>query len=157
MAEDTGAELVPTERGQTFAAGGARIEVLWPPANAAEGAEVRNEDSLVLRVEQEGLSYLIPGDIGEDEQFIVAQHLEPVDVLIAPHHGSSDLSADFYAAAGARLGAVSSGENSYGHPTPRALRAFGPVPVLRTDLCGTISVYANARYSTGKTCEHRTG
>lgn len=167
IVEDTGAEVVPTTRGRTLDAGGAQIEVLWPPprqttgteetggtegAAETEGTEVRNEDSLVLRVEQKGLSYLVPGDIGEDEQFIVAQSLEPVDVLIAPHHGSSDLSEDFFTAAGARLGAISVGDNSYGHPTPRAQRAFGPVPVLRTDLCGTIAVYANAQYSTGKSC-----
>lgn len=173
IVEDTGAEVVTTARGRTFDAGGAQIEVLWPPAretagaeeNAGaeetagaaetaetEGTEVRNDDSLVLRVEQKGLRYLVPGDIGEDEQFIVAQNLEPVDLLIAPHHGSSDLSEDFFTAAGARLGAISVGENSYGHPTPRAQRAFGPVPVLRTDLCGTIAIYANAQYSTGRSC-----
>ena len=164
IVEDTGAEVVPTTRGRTLDAGGARIEVLWPPPQtvqergpAAESGEVRNEDSLVLRVEQEGLSYLVPGDIGEDEQFIVAQSLEPVDVLIAPHHGSSDLSEDFFTAAGARLGVISVGENSYGHPTPRAQGAFGPVPVLRTDLCGTVAVYADAQYSTGRHCEPASG
>lgn len=157
IVEDTGAEVVSTARGRTFNAGGAQVEVLWPPARETEGTEVRNEDSLVLRVEHKGLSYLVPGDIGEDEQFIVAQNLQPVDVLIAPHHGSSDLSDDFFTAAGARLGAISVGENSYGHPTPRAQRAFGPVPVLRTDLCGTIAVYANAQYSTGRSCEGHIG
>lgn len=154
---DTGAEVVPTARGRTFDAGGARIEVLWPPAKETEGTEVRNEDSLALRVQQKGLSYLVPGDIGADEQYIVAQNLDPVDLLIAPHHGSSDLSEDFFTAAGARLGVISVGENSYGHPTPRAQRAFGPVPVLRTDLCGTIAVYANAQYSTGRSCVGHVG
>lgn len=163
IVEDTGAEVVPTTRGQTFDAGGARVEVLWPPQTvqerdpSAEGTEVRNENSLVLRVDQEGLSYLVPGDIGEDEQFLLAQSLEAVDVLIAPHHGSSDLSEDFFTAAGARLGVISVGENSYGHPTPQAQRAFGPVPVLRTDLCGTIAVYADARYSTGRHCDRAPG
>lgn len=164
VAERTGAEVVPAERGQRLDVGGADIEVLWPPKQAPQGessegqtsdpeeSAARNEDSLVLRVDQGELSYLIPGDIGEDEQFILAQSLEPVDVLIAPHHGSSDLSEDFFQAAGARLGMISVGENSYGHPTQRSLRAFGPVPVLRTDLCGTIAVYASAQYSTGRHC-----
>ncbi|MGO2861429.1 MAG: ComEC/Rec2 family competence protein [Brevibacterium sp.] len=116
------------------------------------GTEVRNEDSLVLRVEADGVSYLIPGDVGEEEQYIIAQSLEPVDVLIAPHHGSADLSEDFFAAAAARMGVISVGENSYGHPNPRAIAAFGPVPVLRTDRCGSIAIYAEARYSTGRNC-----
>ncbi|MGO3679704.1 ComEC/Rec2 family competence protein [Brevibacterium aurantiacum] len=173
LVADTGAKVVPTTRGRSLDAAGARIEVLWPPAReTAEtdrgeeadgneetdvgeetvGTEVRNEDSLVLRVELEGLSFLVPGDIGEDEQFILAQSLEPVDLLIAPHHGSSDLAEDFFTAAGARLGVFSVGENSYGHPTPRAQRAFGPVPVLRTDRCGTVAVYAHAKYSTARDC-----
>ena len=195
IVDDTGAEVIPTSRGQRLDIGGAHIEVLWPPARSARGAAqvgtaaatsaagdrvsnrvgsdhrfdvgaaggghtmgewgsaARNEDSLVLRVEQQGLSYLIPGDIGEEEQFVLAQSLQPVDVLIAPHHGSSDLSEDFYRAAGARLGTISVGENSYGHPTPRSVRAFGPVPVLRTDRCGTVALYSDARFSTGRTCE----
>ena len=163
IAQSTGAEVVSTERGRTFALGRAQIEVLWPPPQAGqehghgEGTEARNEDSLVLRIEQNGLSYLIPGDVGADEQFILAQSLEPVDVLIAPHHGSSDLSEDFFAAAGARLGVISVGENSYGHPTPRAQQAFGPVPVLRTDLCGSVVVYADAQYSTGRRCAGHAG
>lgn len=114
--------------------------------------EVRNDDSLVLRVEADGVSYLIPGDVGEEEQYIIAQSLEPVDVLIAPHHGSADLSEDFFAAAAARMGVISVGENSYGHPNPRAIAAFGPVPVLRTDRCSSIAIYAEARYSTGRNC-----
>ncbi len=173
------AELLTAERGQQVRIGPAAIDVLWPIAanpppgaagslaagTAAGGAESgaaamrprqesaeRNRDSLVLRVELAGLSILLPGDIGEDEQFLVAQGIEPVDVLVAPHHGSSDLSEDFYSAAAARLGAVSVGENRYGHPSPRSLRAFGPVPVLRTDRCGTIALYPDARYSTDRSC-----
>ncbi len=166
IAERSGAELLTTERGQQVQIGSAAIEVLWPIAAPEEtGAAgpartqrprqesaARNRDSLVLRVELAGLSILLPGDIGEDEQHIVAQSLQPVDVLLAPHHGSSDLSEDFYSAAGARLGAVSVGENRYGHPSSRSLRAFGPVPVLRTDRCGSIAVYPDARYSTARPC-----
>ncbi|RBP63946.1 competence protein ComEC [Brevibacterium sanguinis] len=122
------------------------------PLRPAEDSAARNEESLVLRIEIGGLSLLAPGDIGEDEQFVLAQSLQPVDVLLAPHHGSSDLSEDFYTAAGARLGAVSVGDNSYGHPTRRSLSAFGPVPVARTDRCGTIAIYPDARFSTERTC-----
>lgn len=178
---DTGAEVVGLSRGSRMDLGGVGIEVLWPPAPAAGttaspgsgpgrvpvptadpgppgtesemGTAARNEDSLVLRIDLAGLSVLIPGDIGEEEQFVLAQSLRSVDVLIAPHHGSGDLSAEFYRAAGARLGAVSVGENRYGHPTAESLRAFGPVPVLRTDRCGTIALYAGGRYSTARSCD----
>ncbi|GAA0035958.1 ComEC/Rec2 family competence protein [Brevibacterium metallidurans] len=123
------------------------------PGGTPAGTAARNEDSVVLRIDLAGLSVLLPGDIGEEEQTVLAQSLQPVDVLIAPHHGSGDLSEDFYRGAGARLGAVSVGENRYGHPTEESLSAFGPVPVLRTDLCGTIALYAEGRYSTARGCE----
>lgn len=157
---DTGAAVVPAHRGQTLDIDGARVEVLWPPLRRVvpgDGEDLRNEDSLVLRVERAGMSFLIPGDVGEEEQYVLAQSLEPVDVLIAPHHGSSDLSEDFFTAAAARLGVISVGENSYGHPTQDSLQAYGPVPVLRTDHCGSVAIYAQARYSTGRSCPEATG
>lgn len=123
------------------------------PGDDSAGTAARNEDSVVLRIQLAGLSVLLPGDIGEEEQTVLAASLQPVDVLIAPHHGSGDLSEDFYRGAGARLGAVSVGENRYGHPTEESLSAFGPVPVLRTDLCGTIALYAEGRFSTARGCE----
>src|SRR5690606_34592832 len=67
VSADTGAEVVPTHRGQTLDFDSASLEVLWPPVRsvpAAEDEELRNDDSLVVRVEQEGLSTLLPGDVG---------------------------------------------------------------------------------------------
>jgi competence protein ComEC len=160
VATDTGAEVVPTHRGQTLKIGEATVEVLWPPLRtvpAGEDEQLRNEDSLVVRIDQDGLSTLLPGDVGENEQFVLAQGLAPVDVLIAPHHGSSDLAPDFFTAAAPRLGVVSVGENSYGHPTEKSVRAFGPVPVLRTDHCGTVALYADGSFSTGRSCPEDKG
>lgn len=160
MVADTGAEVVPTHRGQTLSFGAITAQVLWPPRRevpAGDDEELRNEDSLVVRIEQEGLSTLLPGDVGAEEQFVLAQSVQPVDVLIAPHHGSSDLATEFFTAAHPRLGVVSVGENSYGHPTGRSLRAFGPVPVLRTDHCGSVALYAEGRFSTGRGCPESPG
>jgi competence protein ComEC len=100
----------------------------------------------VLLVEVDGLRVLLPGDVGEPEQLRLARELavrDPLDVLVAPHHGSGDLSPAFFRAARARAGVVSVGaDNTYGHPAPRALAAFGPIPVLRTDRCGSIALTA---------------
>lgn len=160
VAADTGAEVVPAQRGRRLAVDGAAVDVVWPPPRPQSGhgdEELRNEDSLVVRIEQEGLSTLVPGDVGAEEQHVLAQGMRPIDVLIAPHHGSSDLAAEFFSAAAADLGVVSVGENSYGHPSPKSLRAFGPVPVLRTDHCGSVAIYAEARFSTGKDCPEDRG
>lgn len=124
---------------------GITARVLWPPV---DGGDVRdgNAASLVLLVQVDGLSILLPGDVGADQQLRMVRQLAadaPVDVLVAPHHGSGDTSAAFFRAARARVGVVSVGAgNTYGHPARKALEAFGPVPVLRTDLCGSIALTA---------------
>ena len=125
---------------------GVTVEVLWPPPEP-RSAEDGNAASLVLLVEADGLRILLPGDVGEPEQLRLVRELAaraPVDVLVAPHHGSSDLSVAFYRAARARAGAVSVGaDNTYGHPSSQALAAFGTIPVLRTDECGSIALTAD--------------
>lgn len=124
---------------------GVTVEVLWPPL-APRSAEDGNAASLVLLVEVDGLRVLLPGDVGEREQLrlvtAIAQR-PPVDVLVAPHHGSGDMAPAFFRAARPRAGLVSVGaDNTYGHPATRALAAFGSIPVLRTDECGSIALTA---------------
>lgn len=156
-----GVPVTELEAGTQFSAGRAHWEILWPPASAArarpaatgagtdrgngtdreDAAEDTNASSAVVLVTVPGLTVLVPGDIGEVEQRRLARTLGPVDVLLAPHHGSSDLSPEFYAAAAPRLGVVSVGEdNGYGHPSAGSLAAFGSAPVLRTDECGTLAL-----------------
>lgn len=144
------AVAAPATAGEELPAGllpdGITARVLWPPV---DGGEIRdgNAASLVLLVQVDGLSILLPGDVGADQQLRMVRQLTqypPVDVLVAPHHGSADTSPAFFRAARARVGVVSVGAgNSYGHPAQKSLDAFGPVPVLRTDLCGSIALTAD--------------
>ncbi|GAA4285355.1 ComEC/Rec2 family competence protein [Brevibacterium daeguense] len=134
--------------GDVFRFGEVSWEVLWPEPGARGDSEESNAMSVVVRVVTPELTMIVPGDIGEAEQRRLAPRLSPADVLIAPHHGSGDLSEDFYAAADAQLGIVSVGaDNSYGHPSSRSLEAFARVPVLRTDECGTIAIDAGLQVS----------
>lgn len=164
----------PIGAGARMAVGAVAWRALWPEARpasapgagasgAAQGAAggeqrpaadsaARNDEALVIRVDAGRLSLLLPADIGAQEQRRLARGLEPVDVLVAPHHGSADLSADFFRAAGARAGIVSVGQNSYGHPTLQALRAFGPVAVLRTDECGSVWITDAGRLDGQRGC-----
>lgn len=137
--------------------------VEWPSPAGGGGATgggagasgQRNEQALVVRVEAGDLSVLLPADLGEVEQRRLAATIAPADVLLAPHHGSADLSPDFFAAVQAKAGIVSVGENSYGHPTQTALRAFGPVPVLRTDECGSVWITDAGEISGQRGCAAR--
>lgn len=122
-----------------------RFSFLHPPRGGA--SRRRNNQSCVLRVEAQGASMLLTGDIEDAvEKELPA---ERADVLLVPHHGSrSSSSAELIAAARPRLAIVSAGYRSrFGHPAPEVLeryRAAG-VEVLRTDLDGAVTVGLNRR------------
>jgi competence protein ComEC len=63
------------------------MSVLHPPLRGPEGNE--NARSLVLHLRQEDLSILLTGDLqGQGLERVLAQAPIPVDILMAPHHGS---------------------------------------------------------------------
>jgi competence protein ComEC len=75
-------------RGDCWNVDGLAIEVLHPPAAGPDGKE--NARSLVLRLRHGNLSILLTGDL-EDAGLtqVLAMPAQPVDVLMAPHHGSA--------------------------------------------------------------------
>jgi competence protein ComEC len=73
--------------GDRLTAGAVELDVLHPPAEGPEGNE--NSRSLVLRVRHAGHTILLTGDL-EDAGLtqVLAMPTAPVEVLMAPHHGS---------------------------------------------------------------------
>jgi competence protein ComEC len=68
------------------------LEVLHPPVGGLSGSD--NANSLVLRIDHGGTTFLLPGDLeppGTD-RLLRAERPPPRGVMMAPHHGS--LSAD---------------------------------------------------------------
>lgn len=144
------AQRTPVSAGQRFQFGSVHWTILWPPAIAGPAHGDENSRSVVVHVQTSTFSVIVPGDIGAQEQRRLATVTQPADVLAAPHHGSADLDEAYFQAAGAKLGVVSVGaDNRYGHPTTRALAAFGTSPVLRTDECGSIVIDAHRQVSSG--------
>ncbi|MGN6445453.1 ComEC/Rec2 family competence protein [Amnibacterium sp.] len=139
-----GAAVHQARRGDTVRIGRLRFDVLWPTEPLGD-LGTGNPASITLHVTGSGASVLLTGDLGEDAQnaVLAAGPLPRVDVVKVSHHGSSDQSPAFYAAAGAAFGIVSVGAgNDYGHPTRRLLailRAVGTLPV-RTDQDGLVLV-----------------
>jgi competence protein ComEC len=73
--------------GDHLDAGPVTIAVLHPPAFGPDGNE--NARSMVLRVRQGGFSFLLTGDLeGPGLERVLGLPSRPVDVLMAPHHGS---------------------------------------------------------------------
>ncbi len=81
--------------------GDLRVATLWPPARG--GPSSRNDRSLVLRVEVDGLRLLLPGDLEADAEAALLQSPGALraHVLKLAHHGSRTSSTpDFLAAVG---------------------------------------------------------
>ncbi|QJW36415.1 ComEC/Rec2 family competence protein [Cellulosimicrobium protaetiae] len=139
------------------ASAGVRWEVLQAGAgrgtSAAAGTDLvesdggANDASVVLLVHVAGLDVVALGDLEDAGQTALARTLArrgsgPVDVVKVAHHGSATQSDRLAEVLSPTVALVSSGENTYGHPTDRALDLYRGVgaTVLRTDTCGTFAL-----------------
>jgi competence protein ComEC len=85
--EQGGIPVRVVKAGDRLAAGAVSIEVLHPPARGPDGNE--NSRSLVLLVRHGADSILLTGDLeGTGLERVLAMPPLPVDVMMAPHHGS---------------------------------------------------------------------
>jgi competence protein ComEC len=137
-------------RGFRLREGSVTIEVLHPEESAPLVRTVENDDSVVLRLTEEGVSTLLTGDIGRaSERAIVDDRISVrSQVLKSPHHGSRTSSSDaFLAAVDPRVVVISAGhKNSYGVPHPEVLERYEAAGLLifRTDLDGAIKISVRA-------------
>ncbi|HOW71951.1 MAG TPA: ComEC/Rec2 family competence protein [Phycisphaerae bacterium] len=85
-----GVSIETVTRGDRLAgAGGAVMEVLWPPKNDRVDLQKANDTSLVWRLTCGGKRVLFCGDIEElPQRHLIASEGLKADVLILPHHGS---------------------------------------------------------------------
>ncbi|MFZ6993033.1 ComEC/Rec2 family competence protein [Curtobacterium sp. RRHDQ66] len=119
--------------------------VLWPPAG---DRAVGNDASIVLAVDAPEscgscLSAVLLGDLDRIAQRRLrgGVPLGKVDAVKVSHHGSSDQDPLLYRQLAAPVGLIGVGaDNSYGHPTARALEmlAASGTTVFRTDRQGTV-------------------
>jgi competence protein ComEC len=84
---DRGVPVRTVIAGDRLRAGDVGIDVLHPPAVGPEGRE--NFRSLVLRVRHRDHTVLLTGDLeGPGQEQVLELAAGPIDVLMAPHHGS---------------------------------------------------------------------
>jgi competence protein ComEC len=137
--------------------GPVEIEVLHPEPSAPLERRVSNDDSLVLRLTQDGQSILLASDVGSEAERDIALCFPDIRsrVLKSPHHGSRTSSTEeFLAAVEPEVVIISAGRgNSYGVPHPEIIeryRAAG-ARILRTDRDGAVEVTVNGRGLTIRT------
>jgi len=128
--------------GFTERIGDVTIAVLAPPKTAVIGTDFdANNGSLVLWITYGNVSFLLPGDMEQEERATVAKWPRST-VLKVAHHGSrngTDLA--FTKAVSPRYAVISyTKSNSYGHPHQEAVDALQAVgaKILRTAVDGTV-------------------
>lgn len=137
---------VPTA-GETFALGGAQIQILGP----LHSAEDSNDNSIVLKVSFGATSFLFTGDAErtEEQDLLNAGVNLQSTVLKVGHHGSdTSTSYPFLRAVAPQYAVISVGAgNSYGHPTEAVLSRLrdAGVTTFRTDMQGEITAVSDGQ------------
>lgn len=146
--------MVPTA-GETFALGGAQVQILGP----LHRAEDSNDNSIVLKVSFGATSFLFTGDAerAEEQDLLNAGVNLQSTVLKVGHHGSdTSTSYPFLRAVAPQYAVISVGAgNSYGHPTEAVLSRLrdAGVTTFRTDMQGEITAVSDGQtinFSTAK-------
>ncbi len=124
-------------RGDRLEAGPLEIKVLHPPTEGPAGDE--NERSMVLHLKYAGRSVLLTGDLeGKGLAQVTNTPISPVDVMLAPHHGSPASNTRHFAD-WARAGLVISSEERPFFSRPDPYKEFGGV-IWRTFQEGAVIV-----------------
>jgi competence protein ComEC len=116
-----------------------------PPARSAS----RNNDSMVLRLDYSGTSFLFTGDLEVPGENALLQGFPRIKstILKVPHHGSrTSSSADFVEAVHPKVAVISLGyRNRFHFPAPEVVDSYrtNGARVLRTDLDGAVEVDAS--------------
>jgi competence protein ComEC len=129
---------------------GLEIRVLHPPLDARAGNETytyaeHNKLSLVLHLRYKGISFLFPGDIGEEAEGRVLKlpGFGPAQVLLVPHHGSrSSSTLPFLEKLRPQMAVFSVGfGNPFRFPSPQVWERYHRLDIrtFRTDLDGAIT------------------
>ena len=151
-----GVKIVEKERGSDFQWASVEGNVLWPEDISAV-PQAANDNSLVIRLKDNAIRFLLPGDIEKKvEADLVREHSAiDADFLKVPHHGSKTSSIEaFVTAVNPRVAVVSVGENNqFGHPVEDVVERYARAGVrfLRTDRDGEVTALTD-----GQTLEVRT-
>lgn len=140
--ENSSAEIIPAEAGNSYSVGGFDMELLGPVTEYNGNA---NDYSIVCKVTYGDVSFLCTGDSETpSEKEYVARYGDKLksNVLKLAHHGSSSsTSEEFFNAVNPDYAIISCGKgNSYGHPHRETLELLKKhrTPYYRTDEVGTV-------------------
>ncbi len=144
-----GVTIQRLRQGLTVEDGDARITVL-PPLPEAE-ARNDNDRSLVVEIQLGKQRFLIPGDAtARTEKWLLAQQaIQPLTLLLAPHHGSKTSSTPAFIQASQPQHVVFSvgRYNPHHHPNAQVLKRWRATPakLWQTDQDGAVIVQSDGQ------------
>ena len=125
-----------------------KISFLGPPSLSADFLDQLddNELSLVAKIEFNGRSILLPGDVEKlGMESLLKQPIENVDVLVAAHHGSKNSDPQRFARwCKPDFVVASCGSGRFGDFQRDQFGLGYPCVVLSTDQCGAVRCTVNA-------------
>jgi competence protein ComEC len=131
-------------RGQVFSIDGMTFSFLYPLSDiSGQKPKDQNDGSLVLRVESQGSSILMLGDLSakmQERDLLSEFAAHPTRILKVSHHGSkTGTTLKTLASIRPEYSIISVGaKNDFGHPAPSILAILSGSRVLRTDKLGRI-------------------
>lgn len=99
------------------------MEILWPYSSLI--LNNTNNTSLVISLDYNNRSILLPGDIEEEAEYAIYNDLKSYDIVIVPHHGSKTSSTvQFVDAVRPEIAVLSYGRNYYGIPSEEVILRY---------------------------------
>ena len=128
-------------KAETLTLGSTQIRILPPPPHSDGNP---NNESVGALVQFGAFTALLTGDSEREELgYFVSLGIPNVTLLKAAHHGAlNGVNPGWMLATRPKVVVISVGNNSYGHPDPRALRYYrtSTSAIYRTDIHGTVRV-----------------
>ncbi len=139
-AQKQGTEIHYVNSDCNVSTGDIRLEVYVPDIDGDA-----NESCMPVKLDLGELDALISSDsyARQERELICRTDPESIELLVVGHHGSKYSSdEDFLRALGARYAVISTGYNTYGHPTQEVLERLANCGynIYRTDMDGTVEI-----------------
>lgn len=148
-----GIPIVHMTQTRNFDWDGVRGQILWPSGAdpGDEPPQPSNNDSVVLRIGEGTVHFLLPGDAEHqvEQTLLDDQQSLQSEFLKVPHHGSKTSSTGkFLDAVKPKIAVISVGQdNSYGQPNPETVQRYlaRDIRLFRTDINGAVTILTDGR------------